>query len=138
MCAACFDSTTVLRVKADGSGTLQQRTVIRKAALAQAFFSEGTRVQPRHGFFRSRIAPSATRRRTGVRAVFPWQRTGLLAAVMFVPTRIPCFPSLGSPQIFCTWQFIPGIVDHVVRRDSGNRVRPQLFDLHLDRDHGED
>ena len=34
-CSACFDSTTVLRVKADGSGTLQQRTLIKKAALAQ-------------------------------------------------------------------------------------------------------
>lgn len=34
-CSACFDSTTVLRVNGDGSGTLQQRTVIRKAALAQ-------------------------------------------------------------------------------------------------------
>ena len=33
--SACFESTTVLRVQGDGSGTLQQRTVIRKAALAQ-------------------------------------------------------------------------------------------------------
>jgi hypothetical protein len=32
---ACFESTTVLRVKGDGSGTLQQRTIIKKAALAQ-------------------------------------------------------------------------------------------------------
>jgi hypothetical protein len=34
-CGACFESTTTLRVKADGSGTLQQRTVIKKSALAQ-------------------------------------------------------------------------------------------------------
>jgi len=34
-CSACFESTTVLRVKGDGSGTLQQRTVIKKSALAQ-------------------------------------------------------------------------------------------------------
>lgn len=33
--AGCFESTTILRVRADGSGTLQQRTVIKKAALAQ-------------------------------------------------------------------------------------------------------
>jgi len=34
-CSACFESTTVLRVAGDGSGTLLQRTIIRKAALAQ-------------------------------------------------------------------------------------------------------
>ncbi len=34
-CSACFESTTVLRVKGDGSGTLQQRTIIKTAALAQ-------------------------------------------------------------------------------------------------------
>lgn len=34
-CSGCFESTTVLRVKGDGSGTLQQRTIIKKAALAQ-------------------------------------------------------------------------------------------------------
>jgi len=34
-CSACFESTTVLRVNGDGSGTLLQRTVIKKAALAQ-------------------------------------------------------------------------------------------------------
>jgi len=34
-CSACFESTTVLRVKGDGSGTLLQRTIIKKAALAQ-------------------------------------------------------------------------------------------------------
>ncbi len=34
-CSACFESTTVLRVRGDGSGTLQQRTVIKKSALAQ-------------------------------------------------------------------------------------------------------
>jgi hypothetical protein len=34
-CSGCFESTTVLRVKGDGSGTLQQRTLIKKAALAQ-------------------------------------------------------------------------------------------------------
>src|SRR5579872_945617 len=34
-CAGCFESTTVLHVRGDGSGTLQQRTVIKKAALAQ-------------------------------------------------------------------------------------------------------
>jgi len=34
-CAGCFESTTVLRVKGDGSGTLQQRTLIKKSALAQ-------------------------------------------------------------------------------------------------------
>jgi len=34
-CSACFESTTVLRVNGDGSGTLQQRTIIKKAALAQ-------------------------------------------------------------------------------------------------------
>jgi hypothetical protein len=33
--SACFESTTVLRVNGDGSGTLQQRTIIKKAALAQ-------------------------------------------------------------------------------------------------------
>jgi hypothetical protein len=34
-CSACFESTTVLHVNGDGSGTLQQRTIIKKAALAQ-------------------------------------------------------------------------------------------------------
>jgi len=34
-CSACFESTTVLRVNGDGSGTLQQRTIVKKAALAQ-------------------------------------------------------------------------------------------------------
>ncbi len=34
-CAGCFESTTLLRVNGDGSGTLQQRTIIKKAALAQ-------------------------------------------------------------------------------------------------------
>ena len=44
-CGGCFESTTVLRVKGDGSGTLQQRTIIRKAALAQlrSFSSLGGR-----------------------------------------------------------------------------------------------
>ena len=31
----CFDSTTVLRVGGTGAGTLQQRTIVKKAALAQ-------------------------------------------------------------------------------------------------------
>jgi len=34
-CSACFESTTVLRVNGDGSGTLEQRTIVKKAALAQ-------------------------------------------------------------------------------------------------------
>lgn len=34
-CAGCFESTTLLRVGADGTGTLSQRTVIKKSALAQ-------------------------------------------------------------------------------------------------------
>jgi hypothetical protein len=34
-CAGCFESTTLLRVKSDGTGTLQQRTIVKKAALAQ-------------------------------------------------------------------------------------------------------
>ena len=34
-CGGCFESTTILRVNGDGSGTLQQRTIIKKAALAQ-------------------------------------------------------------------------------------------------------
>jgi hypothetical protein len=34
-CSACFESTTVLRVAGDGTGTLVQRTVVKKAALAQ-------------------------------------------------------------------------------------------------------
>lgn len=35
LCSACFESTMVLRVGADGTGTLQQRTIVKKAALAQ-------------------------------------------------------------------------------------------------------
>jgi hypothetical protein len=35
LCSACFESTTVLRVGGDGTGTLVQRTVVKKAALAQ-------------------------------------------------------------------------------------------------------
>ncbi|PYQ73378.1 MAG: hypothetical protein DMG01_22700 [Acidobacteria bacterium] len=34
-CCACFESTTILRVRSDGSGTLQQRTIVKQAALAQ-------------------------------------------------------------------------------------------------------
>ena len=34
-CSACFESRTVLHVNGDGSGTLQQHTIIKKAALAQ-------------------------------------------------------------------------------------------------------
>ena len=34
-CSGCFESTTILRVNGDGSGTLLQRTIIKKAALAQ-------------------------------------------------------------------------------------------------------
>jgi hypothetical protein len=34
-CGGCFESTTILRVKSDGSGTLQQRTIVKQAALAQ-------------------------------------------------------------------------------------------------------
>jgi hypothetical protein len=34
-CSACFESTTILRVRNDGSGTLQQRTIVKQAALAQ-------------------------------------------------------------------------------------------------------
>jgi hypothetical protein len=35
LCSACFESTTILHVAGDGSGTLQQRTIVKKAALAQ-------------------------------------------------------------------------------------------------------
>ena len=35
LCSACFESTTVLRVGGDGAGTLTQRTIVKKAALAQ-------------------------------------------------------------------------------------------------------
>jgi hypothetical protein len=35
LCSGCFESTTVLVVKSDGSGTIQQRTVILTAAMAQ-------------------------------------------------------------------------------------------------------
>ena len=35
MSGACFESTTVLRVGGDGAGTLVQRTLVKKAALAQ-------------------------------------------------------------------------------------------------------
>jgi hypothetical protein len=35
VCGGCFQSTTVLTIKADGSGTIRQRTVVLAAALAQ-------------------------------------------------------------------------------------------------------
>jgi hypothetical protein len=35
VCSGCFQSTTVLTIKSDGSGTIQQRTVVLTAALAQ-------------------------------------------------------------------------------------------------------
>lgn len=35
VCGGCFQSTTILTIKGDGSGTIQQRTVILTAALAQ-------------------------------------------------------------------------------------------------------
>jgi len=35
VCGGCFQSTTVLVVKGDGSGTIQQRTIVLTAALAQ-------------------------------------------------------------------------------------------------------
>jgi len=35
VCSGCFQSTTVLTIKGDGSGTIQMRTVVLAAALAQ-------------------------------------------------------------------------------------------------------
>ncbi|HMD36429.1 MAG TPA: hypothetical protein VKH42_15740 [Vicinamibacterales bacterium] len=35
VCSGCFQSTTLLVVKADGSGTIEQRTIVLTAALAQ-------------------------------------------------------------------------------------------------------
>jgi len=34
-CSGCFDATTVLTIRGDGSGTIQQRTIVLTAALAQ-------------------------------------------------------------------------------------------------------
>lgn len=34
-CSACFESTLVLRVSTDGTGTVQQQTIVKKAALSQ-------------------------------------------------------------------------------------------------------
>ncbi|HYM23951.1 MAG TPA: hypothetical protein VEU08_12115, partial [Vicinamibacterales bacterium] len=35
LCGGCFQATTVLTIRGDGSGTIQQRTIILSAALAQ-------------------------------------------------------------------------------------------------------